>query len=76
MMQVQNQTQQIAEEELLLPLSEDELVIINGGSLWDTVQHAVGWAVDHAPPGPIATPAKLYKASSIHNEEGHWWSFL
>jgi hypothetical protein len=31
MMQVQNQTQQIAEEEFLLPLSEDELASIAGG---------------------------------------------
>lgn len=30
-MQVQNQTQQIAEEEFLLPLSEDELASIAGG---------------------------------------------
>lgn len=30
-MQVQNQTQQISEEEFLLPLSEDELASIAGG---------------------------------------------
>lgn len=31
-MQVQNQTQQVAEEELLLPLSDDELASIAGGA--------------------------------------------
>jgi bacteriocin-like protein len=31
MMQVQNQTQQIAEEAFLFPLSEDELANISGG---------------------------------------------
>ena len=30
-MQVQNQTQQISEEEFLLPLSEDKLASISGG---------------------------------------------
>ncbi len=83
-MQIQNQTHQITEEEFLLPLSEDELEIVNGGDLgdlwnaipWKDVHRVVGELVDKAPPGPIATPAKLYKASALHNEEGHWWSFL
>ena len=34
-MQIQNQTQQIAEEECLLPLSEDELESIAGGFILD-----------------------------------------
>ena len=32
-MQVQNQTQQVPEEELLLPLSEDDLASITGGCI-------------------------------------------
>ena len=77
-MQVQNQTQQIAEEEFLLPLSDDELKIVNGGSSfsWEDIHRVVGKIVDYAPPGRVATPAKLYKASALHNTEGKWWSFL
>ncbi len=32
-MKIQNQTQQIAEEEFLLPLSEDEMASITGGCI-------------------------------------------
>ena len=75
-MKIQNQTQQIAEEEFLLPLSEDELEIIDGGFSWEGVHRVVGKIVDKAPPTQVAIFAKLYKVSALHNTEGKGWSFL
>jgi bacteriocin-like protein len=73
MMQVQNQMQQFAEEEFLLPLSEDELASVQGGGN--------GWDGFHDPPilpdgdrKPQTPLGQIF--SFIHNTEGEWWSFL
>jgi hypothetical protein len=79
-MQIQNQTQQFAELEEMIPLSEDEQDTIVGGIVPLLIVGAFT-AARFAPSVIRAAPAVVggiekYRDSSIHNTEGEWWSFL